>query len=155
MTLKQLITHIALGYNECDIKHKNHLSFWIPVHLVSCLFLGTPESHWRLPAAQWEGPGRWSSQRRWDPEPVRRQLWLWCGVARVASPESEAGTGSLAGGGAAGLWAACHPDTGDHEEAYWPRSRPGPPSIRRESHGSSSGAADCLGALGRQVEQSP
>lgn len=118
-------------------------------------FLGAPESHRRLPAAQREGPGRRSPQRRRDPEPFRRQLWLWRGAARVAPPERAAGTGPLAGRSAAGQHSARYPDSGDHEAAHRPGSGPGPSSVCGESHGAATGATHCVGALGGQSQQSP
>lgn len=147
-------------YNECNFIHDRTLilsscMFELVVFFLVFIYLGAPESHWRLPAAQREGPGRRAPQRCGDPEPFRRQLWLWRGAARVAPPERAAGTGPLAGRSAAGQHSACHPDSGDHEAAHRPRSGPGSSSVCGESHGTAAGAAHCVRALGGQSQQSP
>lgn len=116
-------------------------------------FSGTPEPYRGLPTAQWEGPGRWNTQRRRDPEPVGCQLWLWRGPARAVKAQREAGTSTVAGGGAAGRCPARHTHSRGHEEAHRPGSGSGTSSVCGKSHGTPAGAAHSVWALGGQGQQ--
>ena len=102
----------------------------------------------RLPAAQRASPLRRVAQPAGAAGAAGREPGPGCGAASAAPAEGEAGAGALAGGRAAGQRAARQPLPGHHEEADRPGRGPGPAQLRGESHGSSAGAADGVGAVG-------